>query len=173
MKKALIVSAALIAVVAIAACTSSTTNNSGTTTPDLGATLNTHFAKNYTLIQNFARWSEANETPVYSGIIQDANGTQRVITVTLANSTSEAQKTFEEQKAGLPAALNTTFKTNTSTHFVITNKNASISGWIVQSKIAGPFGLSLDSAYVLVSQDVQKLPTETSKVTVSVTTGAG
>jgi hypothetical protein len=151
-KNAILIFVVLTAVVLIAACTSSTTNNS---TQDLITTLNAHFAANYVLIENFTRLSELNETPVYSGIFQDENGTQRIVSVILANSSSDAQKLFDEQKEGLPTALNATFKTNTSAHFDITTNDTSFSGWVVQPKTVGPFGLSLDTAYVLVSQEVK------------------
>jgi hypothetical protein len=176
MKKVLIILVGLTAALLIAGCTSSTTNN---TTPsviasaqDISAKLDAHFAANYTLVDYFTRVSEANETPIYSGSFQVTNGTLHSVTIYLANNTTEAQGQFEAQKAGyvdIAATPNATVNANTSTHWAVTSDDTLISGWLVQSGTAGPFGLSLDTPYVLVSQDTV-ITTETA---VPVTEGAG
>jgi len=173
MKKALIVIVGLTAALLIAGCTSSTTNN---TTPsgsaqNLNATLDAHFGAHYTLIDNFTRVSEANETPIYSGDFQEINGTAHYVTIFVANNTTEAQGQFDDQKASNivdPAAPNTTINANTSTHWAATSEGTSMDIWLVQPKTAGPFGLSLDTPYVLVDMVP---PAMTSENVVSVTEG--
>jgi hypothetical protein len=169
-KKVVIILVFTLIVCTIAGCTSSTTN---TATPDLSATLNAHFAKNYTLADNFTRVSEANEAPIYSGSFQDANGSLHSVVIYLANSTSEAQKKFEELKAtniDFSASLNGTVNTNTSTRWAITANDTSFNGWVVQPNTAGPFDLSLDTAYVLDDMTTLMITSETAAV---VTTGGG
>jgi hypothetical protein len=175
MKKALIVIAGLTAALIIAGCTSSTTNN---TTPsgsaqNLNATLDAHFGARYTLIDNFTRLSEANETPIYSGDFQETNGTAHYVTIYLANSTTEAQGQFDDQKASyidITATPNATVNANTSTHWAATSEDTLINVWLVQPKTAGPFGLSLDTPYVLVDM----IPVgQTTESVVSATAGAG
>jgi len=180
MKIALITLVVLTAAVVITACTSSTTNNSvTTTTPDFSAKLNAQVAANYTLVENFTRVSEANEAPLYSGSFQEANGTLHSVIIYTANGTSEAQTLFKEQKAGyIDASLNATVNANTSTHWAITTNDTSVSGWVVQPNTAGPFGLSLDTAYVLISQDMNMSITTSETVTPNestavLTTGVG
>lgn len=181
MNKALILIAGLTAALIVAGCTSPTTN---TTTPsmvatdkNLNATLDAYFAARYALVSNFTRVSEANGTPVYSGFFQDReiNGTLHGVTIYLANSTTEAQGQFEAQRASYldiaamsNATINATISANTSTHWAVTTNYTSISGWLVQPKTAGPFGLSLDVPYVLVSEDI-KPPTMTTENAVAVT----
>lgn len=175
MKKALITIAGLAAVLIIAGCTSPTSNTTSSssiaTTQDLSAALNAHFAARYTLVDNFTRVSAANETPVYSGSFNDTNGTFHIVTIYLANNTSDAQGQFDTQKAAyvdIAAIPNATVNANTSTHWAVSTNDSSMSGWLVQAKTAGPFGLSLDSAYVFVSQDV-KPPEMTSETAVAAT----
>ena len=161
MKKMLIILAGLTAALIFAGCTSPTTTN---TTPsaivtanaqDLTATLDAQLSAHYTLVDNFTRISEANKTPVYSGSFQDTNGTMHSVTLYLANSTAEAQGQFEAQYVDIVAAPNAIVNANTSTHWAVTADDISVSGWVVQPNAAGPFALSLNVPYVLVSQDVK------------------
>ena len=175
-KKALIIIVGLAAVVMIAACTSPTTNNTtpSATTQDISAALDANFASRYTIVDNFTRVSEANESAIYSGSFQETNGTLHFVTIYLANSTTEAQGQFEAQKASyvdIAATPNATINANTSTHWAVTTDDGLISGWVVQPNTAGPFGLSLDAPYVLVSQDVMPA-VMTDETAVAVTGGA-
>ncbi|MGA7075735.1 MAG: hypothetical protein WBZ42_04205 [Halobacteriota archaeon] len=179
MKKAIIILVGLTAALLIAGCTSPTTNNTTpsviSTSQDLSATLDSYFAAHYTLVDNFTRASDANETPVYSGSFQETNGTLHSVTIYLANSTIEAEGQFEAQKASYVDAAampNATLNANTTTHWAVTSENTLISVWLTQASTAGPFGLSLNAPYVLVSQDLKPpvLPTETAA---PVTEGAG
>ena len=179
MKKIAIILVGLAAALLIAGCTSSTTNNTTSsvigTSQDLSATLDSYFAARYTLVDNFTRVSEANETPIYSGTFQEANGTLHSVTIYLANSSADAEEQFAMQKVNyeeIAASPNATINANTSTHWAVTSEDTVINVWFVQSKTAGPFGLSLDTPSVLVSQDMRapEIPTETAD---TVTEGAG
>lgn len=174
MKKALIVIAGLTAALLIAGCTSSTTNNTtpSSSSQNLNATLDAHFGGRYTLIDNFTRLSEANETPIYSGDFQETNGTAHYVTIYLANSTTEAQTQFDDQKASyidIASTPNATVNANTSTHWAATSEDTFINVWLVQPKTAGPFGLTLDTPYVLVDMVPSAMTTES---VVAVTEGA-
>jgi hypothetical protein len=44
---------------------------------------------------------------------------------------------------------------NTSTHWAVTTDTNAVSVWLGAPNTAGPFGLSLDTPYVLVSMDTK------------------
>ncbi len=175
MRKMLIILTGLTVVLIIAGCTSPTTNT--TLSPiatanaqDLSPTLNAHFTAHYTLLGNFTRMSWANDTPVYSGLFKDANGTFHSVSLYPSKSNAEAPIQFEAQRAGYvytAGMRNTTVNSNTSTHWSVTTDNTSISGWLVQPNTVGPFGLSLNVPYVLVSQDMKPMMSTESAVPVT------
>ena len=75
---------------------------------------------------------------------------------------TEMTQMLEAQYVDIVAAPNATVNANTSTHWAVTADDTSISGWVVQPNAAGPFSLSLNVPYVLVSQDM-KAPGESER----------
>lgn len=158
----------LTSAVLIAGCTSSTTNNTSATSAanatiaanvqNLGAALDAHFAAQGTIFNNFGLTSTVSSSPVYSGAFQDYNGTLHVVTISVANSSADSQGKFEDQKENyvdIAASPNASITANTTTHWAVVSANSSISIWTIQPKAVGPFSLSLDSPYVLVSVDTK------------------
>jgi hypothetical protein len=160
----------LTAALLIAGCTSpTTTNTSGTATatntsgtattvyPSLTpSTLNGQLAKNTSILENFTIVPDSTP-PTYTATAQD-NGTLHSITLILAASPTEAQGQFEAQKASYAdyaAQPNATVTANTSTHWAVTTATNGVSVWVGAPRTAGPFGITLDAPYVVVSMDTK------------------
>jgi len=167
----MVVTALVIAALIIAGCSSPLTTNTppasvNATGSSINATLDAYFAANYTIINHFTRTSEANETPsTYVGAFQDSNGTLHFLTLIVVPSTADAQRQFEDQKtnyADSAASPNATISANNSTHWSVVSTGCVINVWLVESKAAAPFSLTLEPPYVLVSVDTK--PVLTSEV---------
>jgi len=166
---ALVALCALTAALLIAGCTSPTSNTSPTpsmeggenaTTPSYTSAnttaLNDQLTRNSTPLENFTLVPDS-VPPTYTATTQD-NGTLHGLTLILAASPTEAQGQFEAQKASYadyPAQPNATVTANTTTHWAVMTDTGAASVWVVEPKTAGPFGLSLDTPYVLVSVDTK------------------
>lgn len=150
-------------IVASAGCTSST----NTTAPSLiktegaqnvTASLNAFFSTHYHVVDNFTLASASQGSSVYNGAFQDPDGTLHLITLYLVQSNGQAKGVFEAQKASYAdkgKAPNTTVTANNSTHWSVTTNTTAVQLWSVEPKTAGPFDLTIDSPYVLVSVDTR------------------
>jgi hypothetical protein len=154
----------LTVVLLVAGCASPTTNSTANV-QNLSTSLDAQLSAHNKLVVNFTRISKVNEAPVYAGTLQDKNGTLHRLTLYVANSMANAQAQFAAQKAFYshsPAQRNatvtansSTYPANVSTHWASTTANTTVNVWVVEPNVAGPFGLSVDAPYVLVSLDLK------------------
>ncbi len=129
------------------------------------AALDAQIAARYDLIDNFTVTNETNATPSYVGAFADENGTIHTVTVFPANSTAEAQAQFEAQKttySDIASEPNATVDANTSTHWAVRTNDVGVSVWYTEPNTTGPFDLSLDVPYVVLSEDTLELLNVTS-----------
>jgi hypothetical protein len=126
-----------------------------TATGNVTATLDAYFTAHYPLIDNFTLRSNASagEPRIYTGTIQ-RNGTLDIINLFPANSSNESQGQFSAQRASYnyyAAQRNATIVANTSNHWSVASGATTVNVWQVEANAVGPYGLALDSPYVLVS----------------------